>query len=113
MESVSAKLATGPFCCDRTQPSHAAVANMGNERDCRKVSIQAPGLGRRARADGMTASSTYGVARPAPSMPKTSRASHVVAVTAKPSADPMKGAVQGEATTTASVPDANAPSGPS
>ena len=77
---------------------------MGTAMTLRKVSIQGPGLGSQAAHPGMQQSKSQGSAMPKPSARKTASASAAGCVTAKPSAAPIKGAVQGLATMTASMP---------
>jgi hypothetical protein len=77
-----------------------------------RVSIHAPGRGKRDASPGTKPISRNGSASPSPSARNTSSASSGCAVKAKASADPMNGAVQGLATTTASTPVKKSPAGP-
>jgi len=93
----------------RTQASQATAANMGIERIFLKVFIQAPGLGRKESREGKKESSSTGEAKPTAREEKTSKVPRGGRAKAEAKATPMKGAVQGEATATASRPEAKAP----
>ena len=49
-------IAPTPACWPSTHSSHTAVANIGKARPCFSRSIHGPGLGRRLRHPGATAS---------------------------------------------------------
>ena len=75
-------------------------------------SIHGPGRGRRASSRGVRLTSTNGRASPSPSIRNTTSAIGHGIRSAAPSAKAMKGAVQGAATTTASMPVKKAPAAP-
>ena len=107
--SSSRPTASTPDWRPSTHTSHTAVANSGKASAWRSVTIHAPGRGRRASRPGSSASSRYGAAMPSPSAVKIASASAAGRASAKPSAAPMNGAVQGVATSTASTPVRNEP----
>ena len=69
-----------------------------------KCSIQTPGRGRSRATAGQALATKYGSAMPRPSAANTAMPCADGRATAAPSEAPMKGAVQGEATATASTP---------
>ena len=78
-----------------------------------KTPIQDPGRGSNRAMAGTRLASASGAANPTPSAIKIANASGAGAISAKPSAAPMNGAVQGVATTVANTPVAKAPNTPS
>ena len=82
---------------------------MGNDRNCLKISIQAPGLGNLVLNCGMKHSAKYGKASPKPKAKNINKAINGPCVKAYPIATPMKGAVQGVATNVARTPVKKAP----
>ncbi len=99
-------------CTSNTQSSQAAVPYIGKASRCFSVSIQAPGLGNSRIRAGMKVTATNGAAKPRPRAVNIKRAAGALWVRAKPSAVAMNGAVQGAATTTASMPVKKAPARP-
>ncbi len=97
-----------PACRPSTHTSQTTVANIGKASACFSRSIHGPGRGKRWRQPGISTKAMYGTAMPRPSVPNTARASGAGWVTAKPSAAPMNGAVQGLAASTASTPEPKA-----
>ena len=93
-----------PLCLPATHNSQTAVRYSGKAMTCLSVSIQAPGLGSQLLAAALLLMATIGAAIPTPSAAKIISALTGGWVRAKPSALPIKGAVQGLATTTASTP---------
>ena len=81
------------------------MANIGNARAWRSVFIQGPGRGILRASAGDRLAAKNGSAMPVPMAANTSRACQLGKPSAKPSEAPMKGAVQGEATATASRPE--------
>ena len=79
---------------------------------CLKRTIQGPGFGSQRVHTGTSVRMSQGRAMPRPSARNTAEAVTVLCVTAYPSAAPIKGAVQGDATTTASTPVQKLPAGP-
>ena len=77
---------------------------MGIAMICLKRTIQGPGFGSQRVHTGTSVRMSQGRAMPRPSARNTAEAVTVLCVTAYPSAAPIKGAVQGDATTTASTP---------
>ena len=73
-----------------------------------KVSIQAPGRGSQPATAGIRLAARYGRAMPTPMLAKISKACTAGKPSARPRDAPMKGAVQGDAMATASMPDKNA-----
>ena len=72
--------------------------------NCLKVSIHSPGLGRKERRDGFILRIKYGKAKPSPRLKKIKIEFTLGCNKAKPIAEPIKGAVHGEATITAKIP---------
>jgi hypothetical protein len=97
-----------PAWAPSTHASHATVAKSGKASTCRKVSIHAPGFGKRRSHRGKSESSSTGSAMPTPSAANTASANPADWDTVKPTAAPMNGAVHGVATTVASTPESNA-----
>ena len=107
--SASSKLSSAaapsmPDCCPSTHTSHTTVANIGKAIAVLKCTIHTPGRGSARATGGHAVAARYGSAMPRPSAAKTDSACPVGKVTASPSEAPMNGAVQGEATATASTP---------
>ena len=96
-----------PACCPSTHTSQTTVANIGKAISTLKCAIHTPGRGSSRASCGKALAARKGKAMPRPSAPKTASACAVGKVTAAPSDAPMKGAVQGEATATASTPVSN------
>ena len=71
---------------------------------CLKVSIQAPGFGRKRSNSGNTPINTYGLAMPRPSVPNTMSVVVIDCVTAQAMALAMNGPVQGVASTVVIAP---------
>ena len=69
-----------------------------------RVSIQAPGRGSARRAGGHRVSTRKGSGEAEAEAAKTASATPALWVSAKPTAEPMNGAVQGVATSVASTP---------
>ena len=84
------------------------VASMGNARAWRRVTIQMPGLGKACATAGTQLANKKGKAKPRPMQANTDKACQAGMVIATPKDAPINGAVQGEATATASTPDTNA-----
>ena len=84
------------------------MANIGKAISCLKVSIHAPGRGIQRRMPGKKLPNRIGKARPTPIAMNNSKACSAGSWMAYPSDAPMKGAVQGDATSTASTPDSRA-----
>ena len=91
-------------CSASTQTSQAEVMNIGKASSCLKVCSQAPGRGSIASRRSLLASTRYGSAMPTPMVANTASTSSGELLSVKPTAPPMKGAVQGVATTTAITP---------
>ena len=85
---------------------------MGRAMMRRSDTIQTPGRGSSFVQTGMTVRTSQGSAIPKPRARKIAADSQVSCVSAYPSAAPMKGAVQGEAITTARTPVQKLPCGP-
>jgi len=93
----------------RTQASQPTAKSIGMARNFLKLFIQAPGLGRKKRADGKKERRRMGEANPRARAEKTASVPGTGRAKAAARATPMKGAVQGEATATASRPEAKEP----
>ena len=93
-----------PVCWPSTQASQTTVASIGNAIAVLKVAIHTPGLGSMRASLGQALAARYGNAMPTPSAANSVSACTEGSVKARPSAAPMKGAVQGEAMATASTP---------
>ena len=91
-------------CCDSTQSSQTAARPTGIAITFFSVSIQAPGFGSHFTQPGKMVRRSHGSAMPNPSTRNTVTAMAAGCESAKPSAAPMKGAVQGLATMTARIP---------
>ena len=96
-----------PVCLPATHSNQRAVRYMGNAKNCFRFSIHCPGLGSFDASDGINVSATKGSAIPSPKKAKINSATLLFCEIAKPSAGPMKGAVQGLATVVASTPVIN------
>mmetsp|Transcript_23223 Transcript_23223/g.54973 ORF Transcript_23223/g.54973 Transcript_23223/m.54973 type:complete len:221 (+) Transcript_23223:2387-3049(+) len=103
---------SGPACWASTHSSQTTAAYIGKARACLKVSIHAPGRGSQRWAAGQNASTRKGRARPRPSARNTASITAAGWASAKARAAPMKGAVQGVATTAASTPVKKLPVNP-
>src|ERR1041385_4246384 len=90
-----------------------AVASIGNPMPILKRSIHGPGFGSFFSHAGNQQRTTYGAARPRPTVKKTARMIGVEDANANPSAAPRNGAVQGVARIVARTPLKNAPEAPS
>ena len=93
----------------KIQTNHNDVANIGNAKNCFRVSIHFPGFGRELIKFGYIASIRYGMAKPIPRDANTGIVVPEGWINAYPSAAPINGAVHGEATITARTPVKNDP----
>ena len=89
-----------------------AVASIGKPIAILNFSIHAPGLGKNLSQAGCQLSSTYGKARPNPTVSNTATMTRGVCAKANPRAMLRNGAVQGVAKIVASTPLKNAPAAP-
>ena len=87
-----------------TSSNHTVVAIKEKPIRCLKVSIQAPGLGKKRMKAGTSATITKGSARPMPATPKNSSTPSGGKVKAKPMAEPSRGALQGVASSVVNTP---------
>ena len=78
---------------------------MGNAMNCLKVCIHAPGRGNNLTQLVLKVMAKKGKAMPNPIARNTGKACQAGRPMAKPKEAPMKGAVQGDAMTTANTPD--------
>ncbi len=98
---------SGEVCSPYTHSSQTTVRYSGNASSWRKPSSHGPGRGNARATAGTSPSSSIGAARPRPSAANTASAAAAGCASAQPSAVPMKGAVHGLATMTASAPVKN------
>ena len=104
MPVIVARTPSEPDCWLITQTSQAAAAYIGKASAWRKIAIHGPGFGRRRPRPGKKPRSAKGAARPRPIARKTAKVAAGGAAKPAAIAAPMKGAVQGVATSTARSP---------
>jgi hypothetical protein len=97
-----------PVCWPSTQTSQTTVANIGKAITVLKCAIHTPRPRQQPRQRRPGAGGQVGQGHAQAQRGKDASACAVGSVTASPSEAPMKGAVQGEATATASTPVSSA-----
>jgi hypothetical protein len=95
-----------------TQSSQITVANIGKASNCRRTSIHSPGRGSNAPSLGKNPITRNGSAMPMPRKRKMPRPKIAGPASADAIAAPMKGAVHGVATATATRPVPKLPTTP-
>src|SRR5207237_7989175 len=92
--------------------SKKTVASIGKPIAFLNCSIHKPGFGKNFNQSGRQLSTTYGAARPRPTVSSVTKMTAGCAVNANPSATPRNGAEHGVASKVASTPLKNAPATP-